>query len=354
MKRHTGSLTARSLIRCGIVALPLLGALACQDVATRELGYTDDDALDLTAAPDEPTEPFTTDPREFAGRWIGEAQESLAFGVGDGAAPAYRFPSGSTSIVLDIQLEDDPEPFTANAGTIVFGAGSEPPPPTDPDRGYPTEVDYLDVLGYFPSETPTTILRWTKLPPHEGFTYPLAFIASEADFGVFEDFDLVLPDGVMKLQFSTADVLAPWCELQTAYAHPDGNYSCIPWHNQVEVDQDGSCTLIDLDPIPGCPDLDILTIEEIDAIYALGGPPEECNGSVETPVATLDCNKVALCENNHCSCIGGYCFPGLESSATISLRRSGDTLVGEIDQAQFLNARGLGVPLGTLRFRRAP
>jgi hypothetical protein len=358
MKRHTRSLIARSIIVSGFAATTLLGALACQDVSQRELGYTHDDALNLTVAPDEPTEPFTIDVREFAGRWIGEAEESLAYGVGDGAAPTYRFPSGSTSIVLDIQLAANPDPFTSRAGTITFGEGDAPPAPTDPDVGYPTDVNYVDLLSYFPNDDPAYVLSWNKLPPREGFAYGLGFITSEADFraaiGATADGTISLPDGVLKLTFDTTEVLDPWCAMQTSY-EAAGNYSCVPYYEQIQVNEDGSCTLTDIGTSPGCPDLDALSDEEYDALYAAGGPSPECLGGVETPVATLSCDKVALCRVGYCSCDSLGCFSGTQFSASLlHLRRSGDTLVGEIDQNQFLNARGLAVPLGTIRFRRAP
>jgi hypothetical protein len=108
-----------------LAAIALLGAFACQDVDTRELGCTADDTLDLTV-------------------------------------------------------------FTDNAGTITFGGGSAPPPPNDPDVGYPTNVDYIDLLS----------------------------------------------------------------------------------------------------------------------------PPEECSNDISTPVGTADCDKVALCDNNHCTCADGYCEGG--------------------------------------------
>jgi hypothetical protein len=36
------------------------------------------------------------------------------------------------------------------------------------------------------------------------------------------------------------------------------------------------------------------------------------------------------------------------------LRASGDVLIGMLEGAMFLNARGLSTPLGEMRFRRLP
>jgi len=357
MKRHTRSLAARSIIVCGFAATTLLGALACQDVSQRELGYTDDDTQDLTLTGEEPDAPFSAYMDDFVGRWIGEAEEPLAYGVGEGPVPTYRFPSGSSNIVLDIQPTTD---LTRSTGTITFGAGGAPPLPTDPDVGYPADVDYTDLLVYYPDRGANHVPFLGVLPPHEGFPHPLRRHFSETDPSSnsdnFVDLELrSLPDGVLELGFDASDVLQPWCEMQRSYPQGDGNYACVAPHNSMNDNGDGTCSLQQLGPPPGCPDLATVSDEEFEALTQPGALPESCFDLVErSTTVTVDCDKFALCKNHQCACTPDHCESSGSSPGTIRLRRSGDALIGDIDQAEFLNARGLQVTLGTIRFRRAP
>lgn len=86
-----------------------------------------------------------------------------------------------------------------------------------------------------------------------------------------------------------------------------------------------------------------------------GALPESCFDLVElSTTVTVDCDKFALCKNHQCACTSDHCESGASSPGSIRLRRRGDELIGDIDGAEFLNARGLQITLGTIRFRRAP
>jgi hypothetical protein len=71
---------------------------ACETEPARNLGQTvDGRSLAVTATPQ--GEPFGVPLADFAGRWLGSASDPLALG---GERAAYVFPSGATSIVLDL------------------------------------------------------------------------------------------------------------------------------------------------------------------------------------------------------------------------------------------------------------
>ncbi|MEY2935947.1 MAG: hypothetical protein RL033_6696, partial [Pseudomonadota bacterium] len=79
MKRHTSALSRSSLrsrlVLGGPLLLTLAGAVsACANTEPRELGFTQS-TQDLANVPDAP---FFEEASQFAGRWVGTAEETLA------------------------------------------------------------------------------------------------------------------------------------------------------------------------------------------------------------------------------------------------------------------------------------
>jgi hypothetical protein len=123
-----------------------------------------------------PSAPFGVPAIEFAGRWIGRAEDPLALG---GERSAYVFPSGSSEIRMALEVSGE----RVNVeGRIAFGAGSPPPPPTDPDAGFPIDVSYVG-LGYFNLLPGGPTQYQGPLPPHEGFEYRLLDALYESERG---------------------------------------------------------------------------------------------------------------------------------------------------------------------------
>lgn len=338
MKRHTSGLSSslRSrLVLGGPLLLTLAGAIsACADTEPRELGFTQS-TQDLVNVPDEP---FFEESTQFVGHWVGSAEDTLAL-TADGASPTYQFPSGSSRIALDLQLVNG-----ELVGKVTFGEGAPLPPATDPDVGYPAGVAYDDLLGYqlnssFPDGTPisTLVHTHTTPPPFEGTEYALSTINATS----IGDGAVLLADGVASLGFNTFAPLEGWCFLQTSYEVAPGYFSCIPEHGGGFGTQgDGTGALCDLTGPPktdGClPDL-----SNLGECFEVGEVVEQIN-----------CDKTTMCGNQFCTCFEGGCAAN-DSSGRLTLRAHGDELVGLIENTVFKNSRGLGIPLGEVRFQRA-
>lgn len=278
-------------------------------------------------------EPFYESVAQFEGVWIGQAEEPLGASSTDARVPAYLFPSGSSQIVLELRYDEGSSNGDV-VGTIAFGEGEPPPPPVNPDIGYPVGLSYQELLSY--SEPAAfqfsgVLDDYKPLPPLEGFVYSIryGYLLTETPPAN----EVGVPDGVLRINYNTSEYLAPWCELQTPLSDAEGGYTCMPRIQGNPYGQvPGECMITRL----------------------------EADGTVheEEPI---DCDKAFLCgrpsgrpEHSRCACDAEGCVaePDLDW-AMISLRRSGDGLVGIINEGWFLNARGLRVQLGTLRFRRA-
>lgn len=87
-------------MRCSAVCAALTTVLAssCQQTETRELGFTQS-AQNLTT---DPTQPFNSPVDGFLGRWVGQADDALAFGEDGSGHATYHFPSGSARFVLEV------------------------------------------------------------------------------------------------------------------------------------------------------------------------------------------------------------------------------------------------------------
>jgi hypothetical protein len=325
-----------------VLALAWLGSCAAlvapgcaqMDDGVEDLGST---GQDQESPPPEPQDVFYGDPASFIGRWIGEAEEPLGFDASGARPPVYRFPSGSTQIVLDLRANDDPAGAPASViGTIVFGDGEPPLPPTDPDVGYPPGVSYVSTLVYAHGDNDVWAAMYDNqpLPPLEGFPYPTVNVALPSEQGSGDFIGAPAPDGVLRLLYHTNDYLEPWCRLQTPVLDRDGSYQCLPETVGVAYQS----------PNGGC-------------FSGVFGPDGETLEEVE-----LDCDKLVLCgatdngplAHRRCSCDETSCWvEGAHDQGILSLRRNGDTLTGAIADGWFSNRRGLRVQLGTLRFRRA-
>jgi hypothetical protein len=319
-----------------LTALLPLGALlaACADPAPRELGFTQA----VKGLEQVPTEAFFSEASEFVGTWVGSAEEPLALTSSD-ETPIYRFPSGSSRISVLIEQGED----GLLTGHISFGSGEPPPPPSDPDVGYPAGVAYEALTGYeagtfgdaneFTNYLPTTL----TLPPFEGFAYRFDLSGATS----IEEGNVVhLGDGVASLEFSTNEPLGAWCELQRSYPFLlSSGFSCLPdYGGGFETAGDGTgkmCSLFGPADTSEClPDLSNLS-----TCYEQG-----------EPVAKINCDKVSMCTSGFCSCdeTGCRAAPG---GQRLTLRRVGTELVGLFENLPFENARGLNTPIGEVHLQ---
>jgi hypothetical protein len=302
--------------------------MACQAIGSdepRNLGSTDSLLVQVPA----PDAPFVTDIESFQGRWVGVAEDPLALGAGvEGTSDPYRFPSGSNQIVLELSYTD-----SIFGGTLTFGEGSIPAPPTDPDVGYPEGVSYAELLRY-PVTEPLQFdgdLAFDRgvLPPHEGFPYEL--IRPDASP------DAPAADGLLRMTYVTTRVLQDWCALQTPYETPQGTFSCNEGVALADL-ENGGCRMIEHWAFPTC-DATTGECEPLEPIVEIG---------------PVDCDRAFLCgdEAERCKCTEDGCWAG-SVLAEITLRASGDELIGLISNATFLNERHARAPLGRIVFHRS-
>jgi hypothetical protein len=327
MKTNFITTRSRACSALGLLCLVSAALPACAEAEPRDLGFTQSQD-NLSVEP--PTEPFYTSVDTVVGRWVGQAEETLAL-TDDGQATVYAFPSGSTRIEVEVALDAD----YGLVGHITFGAGEPLPPVTNPDVGYPPGVDYEPLIGYpIPNDgsAPSTFLATTAdLPPFEGFSYDVRLGSSTNDGEV--------PDGVVGFHFNANQPLSPWCAQQTSYPGESSGYSCVPsFGGSFESDSggDGVCKIYGPANSAAC---------ETD-------PPDlqACQGEV---MAELDCGKVYTCMWGFCACNEASC-DAKESLSNLLVRRSGDELIGLFENVTFKNARGLNVPLGEVRLHPAP
>jgi hypothetical protein len=357
MHMATPSLRSRPRHRTLFVLLCALPfAASCSAVTTDEiedLGRTNTNDVNVVASTSNDVHvesvPFHVPYSDFYGRWVGEAADVLALEPGPGSSPpVYRFPSGSSQIVLT--LEPNPEgELGGSIGSITFGAGALPPPPTAADDIYP--VSYVNLLGRFTND-PVWLLRDPlPLPPIEGFAYSARQQLSPSEDG---DLDAGVADGVLRLGVATNEVLAPWCALQTPVPtnsiYPDPDYRCVPYFEFISQNTTtNTCLLERTSDSSACP-RNIYEQPEEQARPVL----ERC--VVHFPSVEMDCNQVYLCSAARCECDSTHCFPGKQSMPdqvlNLHLRRQGDALIGVFEDSVFLNERGLRIPLGSLTLRR--
>ncbi len=334
--------------RSPALAAALLFALPCPLAGCRggdshELGYTTEGARLIDEDPAQPSAPFYTDGQDFIGRWLGQAREPLAFGIEDEeATPAYAFPSGSTQLVLDIAprlRSTDPAKL---GGSITFGSGQPPPAASDPDRGYPVGFDYEQYQSYEERVAGTADNYDDGLPPLEGFRYVLE--SSTFAEGV--------PDGVLRMVYNPYAHLQSWCALQQPQLLADGTFDVLPEApGGMDVGAaDGSdreCAAYGSADLSACPaDLETLSPDVYLDTYrqCVQRGPE---------LYRVSCDKAFL--SQYCRCTASRCNAGSRTDqVSLLLRVAGDGLIGVLQDAIFLNARGLTTPIGEVRFRRLP
>lgn len=323
--------SCRRAIWSGLTAA-LAGAVlpACQTQADRDLGeLIAEQSRGFQAPPAEVTEPFGVPSADFAGRWIGVAEDPLALG---GVRDVYTFPSGATQIVLELSPgveQGGPDVI----GTITFGAGA-PPPALDPDLGQPSDYVYTD-LAYFGGRGEEASAYSGPLPPYEGHAYQTQHFVDDTH-RIFSESELVA-DGVLRLQFNTEELIAPWCELQQPRADGFGAFGCVKG-NSLWADEAGQCFV----------GFSGLTPAEEAAVAAQGE-------SLQSEL--VDCGKLFLCATRRCECDEARCANTLDglfpSIGELAVRRDGDALTGMFTNAVFFNERQLPLPLGAVRFTRA-
>jgi hypothetical protein len=304
-----------------------LAGIGCEGAAPRDLGSS--------SSPFTLDAPFSSDVSEFAGRWVGSAENILAL---NGDQATYQFPSGSTQIVLDVAPGDNESGAGPLEGYIRFGSGEPLPPPTDPDSGYPAGLSYDALLSYG-GDGLGVFADDRALPPFEGVDYP---VGSRGELTASESGATDAADGVLSFTFSGNQPLDAWCQLQTPYPHggyPNG-YACIP-------DTGGGLEVWS----PGT-----------DAMCGLNGPndasnctdPSEFPNCLEfgEPVAYVNCDKAFLCSSSdYCACSAEGCSAA-DTGSRLTVRRVGDELVGVFQNAVFANERNLRTPLGEVRLQR--
>jgi hypothetical protein len=133
-------------------------------------------------------------------------------GTWTGYAEAFTFPSGSDRIALVFASAAD----GSISGTVTYGQGTPPAPPTDPSVGYPVGTDWR--------RQPTTWLI-------EGYPFT----------GVEPSFDGTR----LQIHTVTSEPWKAWCELQTPTnaGFPSGEYGCLPDWPGMSVN--GKVTLTD-------------------------------------------------------------------------------------------------------------
>jgi hypothetical protein len=307
---------------------------ACQTQPDRDLGELGaEQSLDLQGQPPEAAEPFGVPPADFAGRWIGVAEDPLALG---GARDVYTFPSGAAQIALELSAGVEDGGATL-LGTITFGSGS-PPPALNPDLGQPSDYGYSD-LAYFSGMGELAAGYTGPLPPYEGHAYHTRQFA-EANHRIYPALlpqSEFLADGVLRVEFNTEELIAPWCGLQQPRTDGYGGFSCVKG-NALLTDEAGQCFV----------GFSGLTPEE-EALVAAQGE------SLQSEL--VDCGKLFLCASRRCECDETHCSSSLtgvfRSMGELALRRDGDNLIGVFSNVAFFNERQLTLPPGAVRFTRA-
>lgn len=187
--------------------------------------------------------------------------------VWDGYIESYTSPSGSDAvrIVFDSATGDGPR-----TGIVVFGEGVPPPPPTDPDVGYPPGVEHGiggDVAG-----------------PWEGFEYPIA--------------EASVSGARVRVAVDLGGFYTAWCGLQTPVAQDESGeqYGCLP--------NTGG-----------------------------GSSAEGCwyNDPITTEPVFVDCGKLFLCSQYQvCDCNAARCTSRPLQTVSFDFRVTGDTGTGSV------------------------
>jgi hypothetical protein len=135
----------------------------------------------------------------------GDASPLGASQLWTGYLENFQFPSGSDAVKLSFATDPTGDVVV---GTVTFGAGSPPPPATDPDAAYPPGATQIAT---------TTVV--------EGFPYTIArgtLVGSRLRFTIWE-----------------TEVWSGWCALQTQFP---GSTWCLPNGGTYYEDTNGMCS----------------------------------------------------------------------------------------------------------------
>ena len=187
-------------------------------------------------------------------------------GVWEGYIENFKFASGSDSIRVAVTSATAAQ----TCGKVTLGKGTPPPPPTDPDIGYPP--------GY-PTKTPETNFAFFTIDRTEGF--PLSISAGTADATRF------------RFGADWHELWQSWCALQPPVQVADNLFVCLG---------------------------------------ASGGGIDElgCTAVVGDREFRLDCGRYHLCTNLMCTCTMTSCRVERTSRWTFDLRVTGDQASGSV------------------------
>jgi hypothetical protein len=175
----------------------------------------------------------------------------------------YMFPSGSDAVLMKLALGSDGITVT---GIVVLGSGTPPPPPTQPDVGYPT-----------PTTGGTSLI--------EGYAHTV--LSGN------------LMAGRLRLGIDTDEPWAEWCQIQTSYPQvvPSGGYSCIP----------AACGTVSGSTC------------SYNACLANGMPG---------PLVPIDCAQESLCGFGLCTCTASGCSLPLQEEISFDMQLTAGELTG--------------------------
>jgi hypothetical protein len=191
----------------------------------------------------------------------GTSSSSLVAHRWTGYIEGYAPPSGSSKLTLTLNSASD----GTLTGTLVFGDKPAPPPPSDPNVGYPPGS------GSTPLD-PANI---------EGFTYTVRNASFDGDR--------------LRLGVSTADLWKAWCGLQQPV--PAGYMIGGGSRNDSGIQDDGG-------------GLEITTYSCDPPSYGTDDTTGECLASN----VRVDCGKAALCTSMICDCTATSCTVNRSSS----------------------------------------
>jgi hypothetical protein len=173
-----------------LLALGACGARSAAGDSALDAGPTGDIGLIEAAAPELPAAPVDAGAPEEASpppetQAPNDCSAPTIEGTWQGTIDGFQSASGSDEVTMTFAAASD----GSLTGAVYFGDATPPPPPTDPDVGYPTSA--------FSSRATTNTAQLYV----DGFRHT-------ARSTVF--------DGVrLRLQIPTLDVWAGWCALQT-------------------------------------------------------------------------------------------------------------------------------------------
>jgi hypothetical protein len=163
-------------------------------------------------------------------------------GVWTGYLENGSFPSGADGSTMTLNLSGG-----VVTGTMVFGSMTPPPPPTDPNVGYPPGASFsngIPIVG-------------------EGFPYTI-------EMGTFDGSRL-------RVGVGTREVYKGWCAIQQSFLSANGGYTCL------------------------------MTPAGADSITT-GGTSCYFTNSATQMTVPVDCGKYALCTDpDVCSCTASGC-----------------------------------------------